>query len=93
MSEVILVRAVQTCPAAPSQWDAWDLDGRYWYLRYRSGHGGMGRGYGYADERFSFEAEPGEPESEIGLGDFLDRVGVSWKPELAGRITAWEVQP
>ena len=39
MSEVILVKAVQTCVACPSQWDAWDLDGNYWYLRYRHGRG------------------------------------------------------
>ena len=39
MSEVILVRTVQTCGACPSQWDAWDLDGNYWYLRYRHGRG------------------------------------------------------
>jgi hypothetical protein len=35
----VIVRAVCTCPAFPSQWDAWDDQGRYWYLRYRSGTG------------------------------------------------------
>ena len=39
MTEVILVKTVQTCRACPSQWNAWDLDGNYWYLRYRHGHG------------------------------------------------------
>ena len=39
MSEVILVRTVQTGGACPSQWDAWDLDGNYWYLRFRHGRG------------------------------------------------------
>lgn len=34
-TEIIIVRAVQTCEACPSQWDAWDADGRYWYLRHR----------------------------------------------------------
>jgi hypothetical protein len=38
---VTLTRAVQTCWACPSQWDAWDADGRYYYLRYRSGHGSV----------------------------------------------------
>jgi hypothetical protein len=28
MNEIILVMVVQTCGAAPSQWDAWDADGR-----------------------------------------------------------------
>jgi hypothetical protein len=36
---ITLVRAVQTCFACPSQWDGWDADGNYYYLRYRSGHG------------------------------------------------------
>ena len=37
--EVTLVRIIQTCAAMPSQWDAWDLDGNYWYLRYRFSRG------------------------------------------------------
>jgi len=32
---VIIVKAVQTCEACPSQWDAWTADGQYLYLRYR----------------------------------------------------------
>jgi hypothetical protein len=36
---VTIVRAEMTCLAAPSQWDAWDSEGRYWYLRFRHGHG------------------------------------------------------
>jgi hypothetical protein len=38
-----LVRTVQTSVACPSQWDAWDEEGRYYYLRYRSGCGQMRR--------------------------------------------------
>jgi hypothetical protein len=38
---ITLVRAVQTCMACPSQWDAWDDTGNYYYLRYRSGHGSV----------------------------------------------------
>lgn len=34
-----IVRAVQTCTACPSQWDAWDEEGNYYYLRYRHGLG------------------------------------------------------
>jgi hypothetical protein len=26
---------VQTCIACPSQWDMWDEDGKYYYVRYR----------------------------------------------------------
>lgn len=36
---ITITRAVQTCYACPSQWDAWDQDDRYLYLRFRHGHG------------------------------------------------------
>lgn len=38
---VTITRAVCTCLACPSQWDAWDEQGNYYYLRYRNGHGTM----------------------------------------------------
>lgn len=34
-----IIKAEQTCFACPSQWDAWDEDGDYWYLRFRYGYG------------------------------------------------------
>lgn len=46
---ITITRAVQTCWACPSQWDAWDAEGRYYYLRYRGGHGSATR---YATEDF-----------------------------------------
>jgi len=36
---VVIVRAVQTCEACPSQWDTWDDSGQFWYLRYRFARG------------------------------------------------------
>jgi len=39
LAVVTLVRVIQTCDACPSQWDAWDDTGGYWYLRYRYGRG------------------------------------------------------
>lgn len=36
-----LSRVVQTCHACPSQWNAWDADGRFYYLRFRCGHGSV----------------------------------------------------
>ncbi|MET9122986.1 hypothetical protein [Streptomyces sp. NPDC004528] len=36
---IVLARAVRTCAAVPSQWNAWTVDGQYLYLRYRSGIG------------------------------------------------------
>jgi hypothetical protein len=38
---ITLVKAVQTAIACPSQWDAWDAHGNYYYLRYRHGYGEM----------------------------------------------------
>lgn len=34
-----IVKAVQTCAACPSQWDAWTDEGQYLYLRFRHGIG------------------------------------------------------
>lgn len=34
-----VVKAVQTCLAYPSQWDAWTDEGQYLYLRFRHGVG------------------------------------------------------
>jgi len=36
-----LVRAIQTSWACPSQWDAWDEENNYYYLRFRHGWGEM----------------------------------------------------
>lgn len=32
-------KVVQTCVACPSQWDVWDEDGVFYYIRYRGGRG------------------------------------------------------
>ena len=36
-----LVRAIQTSWGCPSQWDAWDEENNYYYLRFRHGFGAM----------------------------------------------------
>ncbi|MFJ1653492.1 hypothetical protein ACIOC2_19305 [Streptomyces sp. NPDC088337] len=36
---IVLARVVQTCITNPSQWNAWTVDGKYLYLRYRFGVG------------------------------------------------------
>jgi hypothetical protein len=35
---ITIVRAERTCTACPSQWDMWDDEGNYIYVRYRHGH-------------------------------------------------------
>lgn len=80
-----LVRAVQTCSACPSQWDAWDADGQYYYLRYRGGRGTVETATsakGYVDEsapgpvlvaNFNFG---GCLDGDISLAEFLERAGM-----------------
>jgi hypothetical protein len=38
---ITLVRVIRTSIACPSQWDAWDPEGRYYYLRFRHGYGAV----------------------------------------------------
>lgn len=71
-----IVRADQTCTACPSQWDAWDADGRYWYLRYRGGYGSMSRGYNVDTAPLSFD-DADQWGGEISLEDFCERIGVT----------------
>ncbi|HEY2087432.1 MAG TPA: hypothetical protein VGH54_15630 [Mycobacterium sp.] len=40
-SKIRLTRVVQTGYVSPSQWDAWDAEGNYYYLRYRFGKGSV----------------------------------------------------
>jgi hypothetical protein len=86
---IIIVRAVQTCWAAPSQWDAWDADGNYYYLRYRGGHGSVDK---YTDEHW-YERVPfekGEAVAEFQYGHPLDGY-----IDLAGfaRLAGLELSP
>lgn len=41
MRTIELVKVVETCIGAPNQWNAWDADGQYYYLRYRHRQGTM----------------------------------------------------
>jgi hypothetical protein len=85
MSEVIIVRAIETCWACPSQWDAWDFDGNYWYLRYRHGHGTAERQpspdldtWAWKEPNVSFTRDPDEgPDGWIELEEFCERAGLN----------------
>ena len=37
MLDKTLKKVIRTCPACPSQWDAWTTEGDYLYIRYRHG--------------------------------------------------------
>ncbi len=79
-----LVRVVQTCCACPSQWDAWDAAGQYYYLRYRYGRGTVetaASAEGYGDPKappvLVANFNHGDPlDGEISLAEFLHRAGM-----------------
>jgi hypothetical protein len=84
MTGVIIVEAVQTCEACPSQWDAWDADGYYWYLRYRHGRGAAERQPGpdpdtwaSKDPELTFRGDEGAPGGWIDLEDFCRLAGLT----------------
>lgn len=87
--KIVLVRSRQTCSAAPSQWDCWDIDGKYWYLRFRSGYGTIGRTYD--EEAASSFYDDGSPD--INLEDMCAFLGVIWAPEEKRPGTIWEDPP
>lgn len=63
----VIVRAVRTCQACPSQWDAWDEHDRYWYLRYRGGVGTAEQLSGPDFERMKLH-----PDIMFQYGDMFD---------------------
>lgn len=80
---------MQTSFACPSQWDAWDAEGNYYYLRYRHGYGQV-RQYktenwvdSDEDELIAcvVEFEYGDPlDGDIDLDDFARLAGIEIEP-------------
>ena len=69
----IISRAVQTCFACPSQWDAWTVDGHYLYLRYRWGSGTVDDEDGTEIASFT----TGDPYGGVmDLDEFAERAGL-----------------
>ncbi|MGR6922591.1 hypothetical protein ACU635_50770 [[Actinomadura] parvosata] len=83
---ITLTRVVQTCYACPSQWDAWDADGRYYYLRYRWGVGTVETQPGpdmntWTDREPLASFEHGDDLSgTISLTDFMALAGLTLAP-------------
>lgn len=63
-----IVKAVRTCTAYPSQWDAWTADGQYLYVRYRSG---IGTADAYDDPDWETWTTP--PDGNVARFDTEDR--------------------
>lgn len=87
-----LVRIVETSPCVPSQWDAWDRDGRYYYLRYRCGRGTVDTYDGPDSGTWTvapdghtaaFHDEDEPYGSDIELDEFLERAGLELAPGAA----------
>lgn len=84
--KLTFVRVVQTAMACPSQWDAWDAKGNYYYCRYRYGHGQV-RHYKTAEWVNDFEEqliavvadfERGHPlDGIISLEEFAQHAGIT----------------
>ncbi|KUF18451.1 hypothetical protein [Streptomyces silvensis] len=86
---ITLVRVVETCRACPAQWDAWDTEGRYYYLRYRFGQGTVDT-YANPDPEtwdgveggVAQFADPDEPmRGTIELTEFLHRAALRLAPD------------
>lgn len=76
-----VVKAVRTCDACPSQWDAWADTGQYLYLRYRSGIGTVEAQLGPDPDTWTEPvsiAEFGEPslDGSISLTDLCAAAGL-----------------
>lgn len=50
---IILTKIEQTCSACPAQWDGFEEDGTYYYIRYRWGHLTVNRGAVNGEEIYS----------------------------------------
>lgn len=83
---LILVRAEQTCREYPSQWNAWDTTGAYWYLRAEFGHASYGREPLSPARTFTYD-DKGAP---VALAEFIRAAGLRWVPALANDVPAFQ---
>ena len=66
-----LVKVIETCMACPSQWDAWDAEGNYYYLRFRFGRGSVSRDHD--DRKAIITFRHGDDLSGcLELGEFIE---------------------
>ena len=64
---IIITRIIKTCIACPTQWDAWDIEGSYYYIRFRFGKLTVHKGENLKELIFS-KLMGGEYDGEIDLG-------------------------
>lgn len=68
-------KLVRTCSACPSQWDAYDEDGRYYYIRYRSGWLTVGPSAGRDYDEVYAERIGGEYDGSMEADEMLRLIG------------------
>lgn len=97
MTAIVLVKVVETCVACPWQWDAWDADGQYYYMRHRHGTGTVHAEPGPDESTWtSFPNKLEQPytdgavawferDSIDGLDDFLAEAGLQLAPDATVR--------
>lgn len=83
---ITIVRAIQTSSACPSQWDAWDADGQYYYLRFRHGQG-TAQAMDQANPNYQAElvgqfVDDDPWNGSIELDEFLKRAGMALSPNV-----------
>ena len=75
-----IVKAVQTCWACPSQWDAWTDTGEQLYLRFRYGRGTVSRVLGDGSRQLVSDFETDDSmDGFIQLDDFCAKAGIRRK--------------
>lgn len=85
MTAPTIVRAVQSCLALPSQWDAWDADGQYYYLRYR-----FGRATVDAYDSPDCATWPDIPDGQVAWWEHQDKALEPGRPCYDGEISLEE---
>lgn len=88
--EIVIVKATKTSDDVPSQWDAWDSKGQYWYIRFRAGRGTISRGYDI-DEAVASFFDTGAPVNT--LQDICVYLGISYCLDLDLSGVTFEEKP
>ena len=76
----------QTCNACPSQWDAWDAEGNYYYIRYRWGTLLVEKAISESawmagDERLAYETTIGDAlDGTLETKDMLEKIDAEILP-------------
>lgn len=76
---VTLIRLEQTCWACPSQWNVWDVDGTYYYIRFRWGRLTVDKGEVGAPTIFDSQISD-EMDGLLGTDEMLAATGMRLSP-------------